>query len=98
MADYIDRERVIESFCSRCWFGKTNCIAIGGMECPDIRHIKAIPSADVRENVRGHWIRHSEPSIMPTYYSCENCGAVGVIEFNFCPNCGARLVNDGNNN
>lgn len=53
------------------------------------------PAADVRPVVRGGWEEHGEPNEYGKYelwyYSCTRCGAVGVPEFNFCPNCGADM-------
>lgn len=56
-----------------------------------------IPAADVRPVVRGGWEEHGEPNEYGKYelwyYSCTRCGAVGIPEFNFCPNCGADMRN-----
>lgn len=85
MADYIDRERVIENFCSRCAFDRQKCI----MDCIDIRQIKkAIPSADVRENVHGEWLEEN---------ICSVCGDYNEFRTNYCPNCGADMRGTDNN-
>lgn len=58
-----------------------------------------IPTADVRENVKGEWIPHDlengEKSIDED--CCSVCGkrfreiAMTGCEWNFCPNCGADM-------
>lgn len=52
--------------------------------------INNIPAANVRENVRGHWITCTEDN---TRLSCSVCGAdfYGTVGFIFCPNCGAQM-------
>ena len=48
--------------------------------------IDDIPTADVRENVRGEWI-----SIMG-HQVCSICGYKNdIVPTNFCPNCGADM-------
>lgn len=63
--------------------------------------IDAIPTADVRENVRGEWLpmkrfggeKGQTPDVM-----CSVChtpalwlGTLGCIRSNYCPNCGADM-------
>lgn len=50
------------------------------------------PTADVRENVKGHWIRFKNIA------ECSNCKAVWydnldliTKSWSFCPNCGADM-------
>lgn len=49
----------------------------------------------VRPVVRGSWEEHGEPNEREKYeiwyYSCTRCGAVGIPQYNFCPNCGAQM-------
>ena len=47
--------------------------------------IEGLPSADVRENIHGHWIATSECD------TCSECHFKVVAGFNFCPNCGADM-------
>lgn len=47
--------------------------------------IDSIPSADVRENIHGHWIATSECD------TCSECHFKVVAGFNFCPHCGADM-------
>ena len=79
-------------------------------ECPDDKMVQLIvmifnacvdnaPTADVRENVRGKWIKDSDTAF---YWECSECGAYlfwrkeeyllrSKDETNFCPNCGADM-------
>ena len=56
--------------------------------CEEINDFFAnIPTADVRENVRGHWIEIQEP--MRLIFECSNCSELSDYRTNFCPNCGS---------
>ena len=53
--------------------------------------IDSAPSADVRENVRGEWIKqYFDFRDNCQIYSCSKCGYQD-IDTNFCPNCGADM-------
>ena len=85
MADYIDREHLLKSFCAHCIESGTDgkqCKA----DCTDIVIIKNQRIADVRENVHGEWL---------TDDICSVCGDYNEFRTNYCPNCGARMVDDG---
>lgn len=60
--------------------------------------IKVLPSADVRENVHGKWLRMSDlPEDKDDRYKCSNCGnivhysnGVNLYHFNsWCGRCGS---------
>ena len=60
--------------------------------------IDKIPTADVRENVRGEWIEHKPLSFgkiikgLGNVFECSVCGEeVNCEPCNFCPNCGADM-------
>ena len=62
--------------------------------------IDSIPSADVRENIHGHWEpkypTREEMIYCQERYFCSNCknyvvDRIARLEFNFCPNCGADM-------
>lgn len=53
---------------------------------------------DVRENVRGEWIKHDiYQGIVPWGHDCSVCGHWFVVgeekikDYKFCPNCGADM-------
>lgn len=56
-----------------------------------LRAIGDTPTADVRENTHGKWIRtpmacYGGGTI--TEFECSACGEHQIVESNFCPNCG----------
>lgn len=57
--------------------------------------IEAVPSADVRENVRGCWINIEIHIDGSSTAECDKCNAIvhsNLSEkINFCPNCGADM-------
>ena len=58
-----------------------------------------MPTADVRENVRGEWIDAVVgTSTGYTYHEkrCSICGYGEVLPHNFCPNCGADMRGEQN--
>ena len=91
--DYIRREDAIDAVCTE-WCGNAHdahCDA-----CAEVRRIKALPAADVVK------VRHAK-DVYKQYnkhhceFMCSLCGGwIGVIEggdcdFNYCPNCGAKM-------
>ena len=57
--------------------------------------IECEPTADVRENVRGEWIKDYRNLLgyqIPRK-KCSVCGAIvaDVSDYRFCPNCGADM-------
>ena len=56
--------------------------------------IDHIPTIDAVEVVHGRWEEYQVPHIM----CCSECDwATGVQDdFNYCPNCGAKMDGDGN--
>lgn len=94
MSDYISRQAAIE--------------ALAGWKISPIV-LDPVPSADVRENVKGEWIEDNprEKSMM---WRCSVCGRIAYYPtigkrkgfkkhcgYNYCPNCGADMrgeVND----
>lgn len=51
--------------------------------------IKSVPTADVRENVRGKWIDKSKGVLIVK--QCSVCDWQVDYKFPFCPYCGANM-------
>ena len=60
----------------------------------DANDIARFPTADVRENVRGEWIDRGKN--MTIRWQCSECGRRDTHIYNFCPNCGADMRGDKN--
>ena len=85
MRRYIDADKLQEEF-KELHGGKRSLL------------IDAQPTADVRENVKGHWMKVQQPSFdqngrlqKADCFVCENCGGLSLVEYNYCPNCGADM-------
>lgn len=92
MSRYIDADKILYKDLSEgrgvCW--------VTFMEW-----IKEIPTADVRENVRGEWIDdgiHGDwawetdgHGVCWQIWKCSRCGRGTKIRSNFCPSCGAEM-------
>ena len=58
--------------------------------------IEAVPTADVRENVHGHWIVTGRTNIYGGIeVTCSECGDTLMVQYleleHFCRNCGADM-------
>lgn len=76
MADYIDREETIDKLTLLFSLLKRSTIE---------NILKAVPSADVRENVHGEWIKTEHG------HKCSVCLLTFDAANNYCPNCGAKM-------
>lgn len=106
MADYIEREAFLknieERYCTPC---KAEWKDQGGRMCracwvDDMRgEVMDEPAADVAAVVHGRWIEDHD------YLKCPECGVMvkwdftffDIGDWNFCPNCGARMDLRGEN-
>lgn len=74
---------------------KENWITNTGLEKQGVwkDDIDKIPTADIRENVRGEWL----PDMIYNgedewcFFECSNCKYKADKHYNFCPNCGAKM-------
>ena len=80
MSRYIDADKLKKSLSIQ----SASIIEIGNAV---MAQIDDIPTADVRENVKGKWQDDREHNC----YLCSVCGLPGLKSFGFCPNCGAEM-------
>lgn len=105
MADYIDRESAIKLLTSvalEVSDSKRRAVA----KC--INEIEMMPAADVELVRRGRWeavdssyCRRTLSSVETVFcmtYRCSSCGRRTAVKGNYCPNCGARMDVEGENN
>ena len=103
MAEYIDRQKVIDIINTTCpdlnipelndsWANKL----IGVIREALVELVKQAPAADVRENVKGKWIESSGATIdIKASSDCSQCGALGSPHFKYCWKCGAKMRGGG---
>ena len=103
MAEYIDKKRAIDRIAS-CYC--IDCEHSNGILCRACEHqddmdlIDEIPAADVQPVKRGRWENeYLDDDVW--WADCTNCkndtnSRFGrVSSYAFCPNCGARMIKDG---
>lgn len=95
MAEYIKREDVLKFsriFDDKLW--ETGGYRIYPTEAVLVDAIRDIPSADVVEVKHGRWIKIVGENGVTSACRCSNCGFGDnrYSLFNYCPMCGARMV------
>jgi hypothetical protein len=104
--EYIEREKVqscLEDLSNQQLIGNDNDTFISLPQALDI--IEELPAADVVEVRRGEWVEKND-CWGDTYYDCTACnesfclidGSPVLNLFNFCPNCGADMRGNNNDN
>ena len=88
MADYIDREKLLDYI---------DELFAEGYYVVTSDEIRKIPAADVAPIVRGYWI----PTTRPFMNECKDCSVCGYrtwysSKFNYCPKCGAKMREEDN--
>lgn len=104
MPRYIDAEKIIYT-----WLIDNDGKEHDGVTLQSV--IDMMPTADVRENVKGRWVEVVDRTEMydkegvktwGMLFQCNQCGFVlNAIEghtgqYNYCPNCGADMRGDNN--
>ena len=109
MSDYISRDLAIQANVSQVEFCKAEGLSFSGLLHIDsvINNLKLVPAADVVEQKHGKWLDVPDPDEMYVECECSECHEryfkfhssldFKWIPYNFCPNCGARMVTDAEN-
>ena len=101
MTEYIEREKAIEEI--QAW--ATNVAKIKNLNNDALCVLNLIQAADVAPVVRAHWTRVAYYRESTGEYDidmlvCSNCQheysfdeetGVSAMEYNYCPNCGAKM-------
>ena len=82
MSDLIEREAVQDLFCRICM--ENNLCYRSKETCEDLRLFDELPSVTQKP---GKWIYKN----LKGQY-CSVCDEQSVWKFNYCPNCGAKMV------
>jgi len=106
MAEYIDRQEffkhIRKALCSDCHLrkgiknGKEQFVyEIGEAPCRGcdidtaLDYVDDYPTADVAPVKHGEWIYHKDAEWK---YECSLCGSYFPADWNFCANCGAKII------
>ena len=57
-----------------------------------ISDIVALPPVNPQEPKTGHWINHYDEDAKEGWYECDRCHTERAFNTDFCPDCGARMV------
>lgn len=107
MKKLIDRQTLIDSFCSQCTVDKPETcptIQYGDKWCNEVYTILNAPTVDAVPVVYSEWIpKEKADTPYGLEMECANCGFSVIVNdalyFKFCPNCGAKMDGkDGDGN
>lgn len=91
MSEYIEREALIEEIKER---NRNTCN--GSMSCLQMkRMVEKVPAADAVPVVHG---RKIEDGDIGCFWLCSLCGECLPYGANYCPNCGAKMDLEDENN
>ena len=104
MSEYIERDAAIalleEKQRSICPLGRCNRHAVYGSDRDlydaidaDIDAVLSIPAADVVEVKHGEWVSFKSEHAGDIWY-CSACDVGCTWRPSYCPNCGAKMLND----
>lgn len=104
MARYIDTDKIIPTFTK--WVDDVKSEYPDAYACAYVFTMKKIvemlekaETADVQPVVHGHWIETPYVEYGETIFKCSRCKSEytveeGDIDWDYCPNCGARMDGD----
>ena len=82
--EYIERDALVERL------KKEEC------DCEWLWTILDIPAADVEPVRHGHWVKEKPDVLIHWHCSvCKNCYYLEEPNANYCPNCGAKIMDGG---
>lgn len=100
MAEYVEREQTINfaRASAAAAYNRDDFYAYRGLNA-FIATLVSIPAADVAPVRHGHWIRFKENDSCYVHMRCSACSAYWsdpshADYFRFCPNCGAKMDTD----
>ena len=99
MADYIEREAVMQKFADHVRRSNNSDFAPAPTWNQAVQIVEDFPTADVRPVERGKWIDRDDKYYGWNMWACSACGEEFVLtegtpdmnEYHFCPNCGADM-------
>lgn len=96
MPEYIDREAVYKKACRGCTrHGDEIGSCYEEEPCEELQsEFASAPAADVEPVRHGHWIPVNTEYKHASLHKCSVCGGLLFYEFNYCPNCGAKMEGD----
>lgn len=94
----IDRQTLIDSFCSQCTVDKPetcSTIRYGDKWCNEVYTILNAPTVDAVPVRHGYWIRHENADVVDGYlvpnFECSECHSWKEDDSDYCPDCGVKL-------
>lgn len=102
MAEYIEREAVMQRFADHIKRSNNSDFAAAPTWNQAVQIVDDFPAADVRPVVRGRWIKMDMHKGMEQY-KCSTCRSecyvpecMGEPMYAYCPNCGADMREENN--
>lgn len=100
MSRYIDADKVLEKInkiCNRCGeMNRNNGVMCCACKLDPVKDIiDDFPTEEVRPDIPGEWIPVVDDEGFVTKHKCSKCNAIGFRSMNFCPECGADMRKEG---
>lgn len=102
MAEYIDRASAVRAIRAR--YRPENSVAQNRLLALAVHDVLVIPAADVAPVGHGEWTRSEDDWDCLTTITCSECHEewcfeteedVSLLNYRYCPNCGARCDLEG---
>ena len=77
--------------CRRCIWGDEGC---NGRTCASGVEGWLMEEKDIKAQggIHAHWIKSNYDYVDGTIYKCSNCNAELYSAWNYCPHCGAKMI------
>jgi hypothetical protein len=96
--DLIERRAALTALCEDCLQKYEGICPHPASRCVEFRTIKQLPAIDAEPERHGRWSEPDSGTIgkyrddgCVAYYICSRCKEISKSDYDFCPNCGARM-------
>ena len=78
--------------CRRCRWGNGDCNGKTRCALGVKRWLMEEKDIKAQGGIHAHWIKSNCYNVRGLIYECSNCNTVMFSAWNYCPNCGAKMI------